>query len=188
MLNNYLSYRLATHMGLISPHAEVVNVALNGENLGVFILTEQLEESTIRRHGRMPGDVYSGELVGRDSYQGIENMLFDHPGGVWTKAAINNHFAEEALEPLERLVRVIEDVHGRGGPARPHGPRRPRGLRALLRLRVARLLRPHDALHNWRLYYDPWETRFVPIVWDPVGWHRWPCSGAARESPRIAPT
>ena len=103
-------------------------MALNGENLGVFILTEQLEESTIRRHGLMPGDVYSGKLVGRDSYQGIENMLFDHPG-VWTKAAINNHFAEGALDPLERLVRVIEDEELRRDsvPSRISSTSRPSG-------------------------------------------------------------
>ena len=28
----------------------------------------------------------------------------------------------------------------------------------------------YDQYHNWRLYYDPWRTRFVPIVWDPVAW------------------
>lgn len=187
MLNNYLSYRLATHMGLISPQAEVVNVALNGENLGVFILTEQLEESTIRRHGLMPGDVYSGELVGRDSYQGIENMLFDHPG-VWTKAAINNHFAEEALDPLERLVRVIEDARDEAGQ---------RALSDLVDLEAFGRFSAFeslaccvhtDALHNWRLYYDPWETRFVPIVWDPVGWHPlalWGRAGVSKDRPDV---
>lgn len=187
MLNNYLSYRLATHMGLISPHAEVVNVALNGENLGVFILTEQLEESTIRRHGRMPGDLYSGELVGRDSYQGIESMLFDHPG-VWTKAAVNNHFAEEALEPLERLLRVIEDARDEEGQ---------RALSDLVDVEAFGRFSAFeslaccvhiDAFHNWRLYYDPWETCFVPIVWDPVGWHPlalWGRMGVCKDRPDV---
>ncbi|MEE2940151.1 MAG: CotH kinase family protein [Planctomycetota bacterium] len=187
LLNNYLSYRLAAHMGLIAPQAEVVNVALNGEYLGVFILTEQLEESTIRRHGRMPGDVYSGELVGRDSYQGIENLLFDHPG-VWTKAAVNNHFAEEALDPLERLVRVIEDARDEAGQ---------RALSELVDLEAFGRFSAFeslaccvhtDALHNWRLYYDPWETCFVPIVWDPVGWHPlalWGRAGASKDRPDV---
>ncbi len=187
LLNNYLSYRLASLMGLISPQAEVVNVALNGENLGVFILTEQLEESTIRRHGKMPGDLYSGELVGRDAYQGIENMLFDHPG-VWTKAAVNNHFAEEALEPLERLIRVIEDARDEAGQ---------RALSELVDLEAFGRFSAFeslaccvhtDSLHNWRLYYDPWETCFVPIVWDPVGWHPlalWGRAGTSKDRPDV---
>ena len=28
-----------------------------------------------------------------------------------------------------------------------------------------------DEIHNWRIYFDPWRSQFVPIVWDPMGWH-----------------
>lgn len=190
MLNNYLSYRLGAHMGLISPQTELVNVALNGVNQGVFILTEQLEESTIRRHDKMPGDVYSGELVGMDSYQGIENKLFDHPG-VWSKAAVNNHFAEDAIDPLEALIRAIEESTDEEGQ---------RALSDLVDLEAfgrfsafeTLVCTVHiDALHNWRLYYDPWETNFVPIVWDPVGWHRttlWGLSGKGKDRPDVIPS
>ncbi len=171
VLNNYLSYRLGAHMGLISPYSELVNVAVNGKYQGIFILTEQLEESTIRRHDRMPGDVYSGELVGMDALQGLDNRLFDHPG-IWTKAAINNHFDEGALDPLEALLKAIE------GATTPEGQRR---LSDLVNLEAFAKFSAFEALactvhidaqHNWRLYYDPWETAFEPIVWDPVGWHR----------------
>ena len=30
--------------------------------------------------------------------------------------------------------------------------------------------RHFDPQHNWRLYYDPWRQKFIPIVWDPGGW------------------
>lgn len=171
VLNNYLSYRLGSHMGLISPYAELVNVAVNGKYQGVFILTEQLEESTIRRHDRMPGDVYSGELVGMDALQGVDNRIFDHPG-VWTKAAVNNHFDDGALDPLEHLLKAIENADS------PEGQRR---LSELVNIEAFAKFSAFEALactvhidaqHNWRLYYDPWETAFEPIVWDPVGWHR----------------
>lgn len=171
VLNNYLSYRLGSYMGLISPYTELVNVAVNGKYQGVFVLTEQLEESTIRRHDRMPGDVYSGELVGMDALQGIDNRVFDHPG-VWTKAAVNNHFDEGAMDPLEHLLKAIEDADS------PEGQRR---LSELVNIEAFAKFSAFEALactvhidaqHNWRLYYDPWETAFEPIVWDPVGWHR----------------
>ena len=171
VLNNYLSYRLGSHMGLISPYTELVNVAVNGKFQGVFILTEQIEESTIRRHDRMPGDVYSGELVGMDALQGLENRVFDHPG-IWSKAAVNNHFDEDAMDPLEALLKAIEDADS------PEGQRR---LSELVNIEAFAKFSAFEALactvhidaqHNWRLYYDPWATAFEPIVWDPVGWHR----------------
>ncbi len=24
--------------------------------------------------------------------------------------------------------------------------------------------------HNWRIYFDSWRGKFLPLVWDPVGW------------------
>lgn len=170
VLNNHLSYRLAEHMGLVAPFSEVVNVAVNGEFLGVFILTEQIEESTIRRHDLMPGDVYSGELVGNDYYEGIERRIFDHPG-VWTKAAVNNHFAEDALDPLEELLRAIEEAEGEEGHRRLSSLVDMEAFGRFSALESLVCTIHIDGLHNWRLYYDPWRTRFVPIVWDPVGWH-----------------
>jgi hypothetical protein len=28
----------------------------------------------------------------------------------------------------------------------------------------------YDNTHNWRMFYDPWRTRMLPVVWDPNGW------------------
>lgn len=190
MLNNYFSYRLGETMGLISPYTEVVNVALNGEYIGVFVLTEQLEESTIRRYDRMPGDVYSGELVGMDSYQGIENKLFDHPG-VWTKAAVNNHFDADAMTPLEELIRTIEEATDEEGQQRLSDLVDMEAFGRFSAFETLVCTVHIDALHNWRLYYDPWHTNFVPIVWDPVGWHRtmlWGPGGRGNERVDVIPS
>lgn len=190
VLNNYLSYRLGSLMGLISPKTELVNVALNGENLGVFVLTEQLEESTIRRHDKMPGDVYSGELVGMDSYQGIENKLFDHPG-VWSKVAINNHFDEGAMTPLEELIRTIEEATTEEGQRRLSELVDMEAFGRFSAFETLVCTVHIDAMHNWRLYYDPWATNFVPIVWDPVGWHRttlWGPGGRGKDRPDVLPS
>jgi len=170
VLNNHLAHRLAAHMGLIAPYSEVVNVAVNGEFLGVYVLTEQIEETTIRRHGRMPGDVYSGELVGRDIHVGLEGRLFDHPG-VWTKAAVNNHFPEDALDPLEALLRAIAEAQGEDGHRRLSDLVDMDAFGRYSAFETLVCTVHVDALHNWRLYYDPWRTGFEPIVWDPFGWH-----------------
>lgn len=171
IVNNYLSLKLASKMGLIAPRVELVNVTVNGKLLGLYTLTEQLEESTIRRARRMPGDLYSGELVGVDARPGTSNNLWDS-AGFWKKVAVNNHFAEESMEPLNQLIHRLAAANTEAGQDR---------LLELVDLEsFARfsafeslVCTTHiDDLHNWRLYYDPWHTRFVPIAWDPVGWHR----------------
>lgn len=171
LLNNYLSYRMATYMGLVAPYTEMVNVSLNGGHLGVFILTEQLGESTIRRHDLMPGDVYSGELVGMDAFQGISNQLFDAPSS-WSKISANNHFDLESKKPLRKLLDLVRNSDSEETQQEINDFV---DLEAFGRFSAYESLvcTVHiDAVHNWRLYYDPWETKMMPIVWDPVGWHR----------------
>ncbi|MEZ5973576.1 MAG: CotH kinase family protein [Planctomycetota bacterium] len=171
-INNYLAIKLATEMGLITPRIELVNLAINGEVQGIYILTEQLEESTLRAHDRMPGDLYSGELVGLDSYSGVENDLFDSTG-FWSKAAINNHMPEDSLAPLGLLLDSLNPLK-----EFDEGQHELTSLLDIQEFAQFNVLESvvgtvHvDDLHNWRLYYDPWWTLFSPIVWDLVGWHR----------------
>ena len=106
IVNNHLSYLLASSMGLVTPRSELVNATVNGKPSGIYVLTEQLSELTLRRQGLMPGDLYSGEVYGRESYRGVPNRLFTHPG-LWEKVAVNNHYAEESMAPLKHLVSLI---------------------------------------------------------------------------------
>ncbi len=168
-LNNYLSYRLASRLGLIAPRTELVNVNMNGRPTGVHVLVEQLEESTIREAGSMPGDLYSGELIARDRYFGTDSMLFHHPR-LWEKMAVNNHFDEASMAPLEAFIALLHEPDSE--------EKHERLLRMIdvdawgrfLAFEVLSQTFHYNWNHNWRLYYDPWRTCFVPVVWDPNGW------------------
>ena len=171
LLNNHLGHRLAARMGLIAPKSEVVLGSVNGEFAGIYIQTEQMEESTLRRAGRMPGDLYSGDNAARAAYSGIVAMLFEHPGS-WEKRAINNHFDDDATAPLQQLLRLISEPESAESQAE---------LSTLLNMEAFGRFSAFESLagtvhydvsHNWRLYYDPWRTRFEPAVWDPVAWAR----------------
>jgi len=170
MVNNYLAIKMAATLDLITPTVEMVNVTVNGKISGLYILTEQIDESTIRRHDKMPGDVYSGELVGLDAYSGVRNNLFDS-SGLWSKVAVNNHFDLDSMAPLDALLSAIQISDTAAGQKR---------LLELVDIEAFAKLAVYesvagtvhtDDLHNWRMYYDPWETKFVPLPWDPVGWH-----------------
>ncbi len=169
-LNNYLASRLASYLGLVTPKVELCNVILNGRLMGVYVLTEQLDESTLRREMRMPGDLYSGEIIGTDTYLGARLELFDH-AGAWTKVAENNHFDLDAIAPLRALLHHVQRVQE---PASRAAFGQLADIDAFARFSAFEALAcsvHSDSVHNWRLYYDPWRTAFEPIVWDAMGWY-----------------
>ncbi|MCZ6597676.1 MAG: CotH kinase family protein [Planctomycetota bacterium] len=168
-LNEHLGYVLAREMGLIAPASELVSVSINGENRGVYVLVEQIEELVLRKNDRMPGDIFAGELVARDRYRGISGRLFENPG-LWEKSAVDNHLPPEARNSLELLCELL-----RAEPSEEQAAalRELLDLEAFGRFAAYRLLVQslhYDDTHNWRLYYDPWRNVFEPIVWDPAAW------------------
>jgi hypothetical protein len=171
-LNNYLSYRLADLMGLITPRTDLVRVFLNGKDRGVYFLVEQPKEIMLRHRNLMPGDLYRGELIPmtKDDFRGGGiRSLFDS-AAVWDKIAVNNHYDEDAKAPLTRLIELIAD--STSGTAQA-------ALGEMLDMQVWGRYAAYESLtqsihadeiHNWRLYYDPWRQKFLPVVWDTMGW------------------
>lgn len=171
-INNYLGYQLAEQMGLLGPKSELVRVFINGEDRGVHIKVEQLEELTLRRSAKMPGDIYRGEIVAKDRFKGIDDLggnLFKYPG-YWDKVAINNHYPEGDIKPLEALTRLVQSPDREAAQAK---------IADIVDMEAWGRFSAYESLggtyhfhpdHNWRLYYDPWQQKFIPIVWDPVGW------------------
>ena len=164
---NYSSYKLAKSLGLIVPRFDIIDVNLNGKPRGIHILAEQFEELTLRNNGRMPGDLYAGELYAKDRYKGISPYVFEHPG-LWKKVSSNNHFDLESTKPLERLVALLN--------AAP-SEKIDRSLGMLLNIEAWAKFAAFETLtqsfhfdreHNWRLYYDPWRQKFEPLIWDPL--------------------
>lgn len=169
-LNNYLAYQLATHMGLLAPRTDLVQVYLNGEDRGVHILVEQLSEMTLRHKQLMPSDIYRGELYGKDAFVDSSFSSLFSSANVWDKVAVNNHYPQEAKKPLERLVALLADPDSQDAQQQLS---QLLDMQAWARFSVFESLIQswhYDDYHNWRLSYDPWTQKLVPIVWDPIGW------------------
>lgn len=164
--SNHVGYEMAHLIGLLAPKSTMVNLNINGTHQGIYLLVEQITESTLRNAGRLPGDIYSGdEHYGLDIWHGIDLPMFESPG-LWQKVAFNNHYPETHNVPLKALLTALKSDD----------------QQALLNLidadAFARLhLWEHlaqsqhiDDQHNWRLYYDPGRSRFFPILWDGLPW------------------
>ncbi|MFT5197437.1 MAG: hypothetical protein ACI87O_000076 [Planctomycetota bacterium] len=178
MVSGDLGYWLARDMGLIGPESDVVELWINGKPRGVHTQVEQLEELVLRKTGRMPGDLFAGELLRREAYTGKPGRVFQFPG-IWGKIAINNHFEVEEgsgekhpNEPMFRLCALLDSE-----PSEEVF----KELRLLLNYEAFGLFTAYrqltqsghyDNAHNWRLYYDPWRNQFEPVVWDPNAWHK----------------
>lgn len=170
-LNNYFSYKLAKIMGLIAPKSDLVRLYINGEDHGVHTLVEQIKEMTLRNSLLMPGDIYRGDMIGRGRYVGSGiKSLFDS-ASAWDKVAVNNHYAEDSYLPLRVLISLLNH---------PDPDHRQQKLSELLdmeawgRYALFETLTQSshaDQLHNWRIYYDPWRQKLIPIVWDTMGWY-----------------
>ncbi|MCP4950953.1 MAG: hypothetical protein GY922_03805, partial [Proteobacteria bacterium] len=171
-LNNYLSYRLAEIMGVLAPRTELVRLYINGEDRGVHILVEQIKEITLRNASLMPGDIYRGELIGKDHFgPGAPTDSLFRSAAVWDKVAVNNHFSESSDTPLQVLIRLIQQSHLPGAQEQLS---RIMDMKAWGRFSAFESLvqTAHtDEIHNWRIYFDPWRNQFVPIAWDSMGWH-----------------
>ncbi|MCA9000557.1 MAG: CotH kinase family protein [Planctomycetes bacterium] len=169
LLEEHLGYQVARDLGLLAPVSELVNVRLNGSNRGLYTLVGQVDEQMLRANKRMPGDIFVGDLGFGDMFPRYGNRIFDLPG-VWTKAAINNHYSDEHAAAMHRLCQVLDWAQG---------PEKERALGEILDLEVFARFAAYRSLvqtghvdhyHNWKLYYDPWRNKFEPIVWDPNAW------------------
>jgi hypothetical protein len=171
-LNNYLAYRLANMMGILAPRTELIRLFLNGEDRGVHILVEQIKEMTLRNASLMPGDIYRGELIEKDRFgPGAPTDSLFRSAAVWDKVAINNHFAESSKVPLEHLINLIQQSHLPGAQAQLSQIMDMEAWGKFSAFEFLAQTTHTDEIHNWRMYFDPWRGQFVPIVWDPMGWH-----------------
>ena len=95
-------------MKLLGPKTKLMRLYINGKDQGIRVFVEQLDESTLRAAQMMPGDLYRGEMVGKDQFSGIEKTttLFNS-SAVWDKMAINNHYDEASRAPLDKLLDLI---------------------------------------------------------------------------------
>jgi hypothetical protein len=168
-LHNYLGYRLAEAMGVIAPKSELVEVILNGKLYGMLVMVEQLEELTIRRHGLMPGDIYAGEFLAKDAYAGISDMVVEHPG-LWKKVSVNNHFAKDSIEPLKRLMSLVTAKQTQKVRQQLASLLDIEEWGRFLAYTTLSQTYHYDETHNWRLYFDPARSKFIPVAWDPYAW------------------
>ncbi|HVS12101.1 MAG TPA: right-handed parallel beta-helix repeat-containing protein [Planctomycetota bacterium] len=166
VLPQYLANSLARDFGLLGPDTEVVPAYMNDRFYGVFRFVEPVDESFLRRHGRLPGNVFRGDTAERGEYfKGVERELFKNPH-IWDRVAVNDRPGAIGIAGLGEWLTDLN-----GTTFEDHERWMARMDRAELSRLFALLLACGDpyhmsGVHNQFWYEDPATALLHPVVWD----------------------
>ncbi len=158
--------QLARDWGLLAPETFLAPVFVNDRFYGVFRASELVDESLLRRAGRMPGDVFRGDTAERgENYRGLARNLWHSPA-LWERVARNDRPTRPAVSGLERLLGNLVRTDLSALDEREHLVDRGELARLLAFLLVVGDPYHMTNLHNQFWYEDPSSGRLHPIVWD----------------------
>jgi hypothetical protein len=161
LIMNNVAYELAKVLNLLAPDSELVNLSINGKYNGVRLMVEQTDESFLRRNKRMPGDIYKGDNIGRNTILGIDAYIFNNPS-IWEKQSFNNHYSPENIFPLAQALKNIN--------AHKHTILDLKSFASMAAFIDLTSTYHYDNTHNWILFYDNYLEKFYPIIWDTSAW------------------
>ena len=161
---DYLAYVTGEKLGLLSPRTDFVVLNINNEYAGVYQYVEQTDKYFLHARGRIPNDIYNGDIIYTPSYSYLGDLtnttLWNTPD-VWIKRdrEYNNYVGLEYLldvinsnssEKFIKLDSILDiDKYLR--------------LIALIDYIDSNHL---DGQHNYKLYFNPSSGKLEPIVWD----------------------
>ncbi len=162
-LEDQIILDLARESGLLTPDYRPVRVRLNNNDLGVFRLESQPDESLIRQNHRIPGNMYSGDAEKLPGNPTI-GPLFSSTVG-WTKNANRSEADTADVSELARFIGAVRDAS--------HLEFAAYAQESLDLVRYARFDAldvvfggdEHDFLSNHRFYADPYRGTLEPVAW-----------------------
>ena len=162
----YLSNRLATEFDLLAPWTTVAPVFLNDRFYGIYRVSELVNESFLRRHARMPGNIFRGDTAERGEYfKNLPRPLFANPY-IWDRVAVDQATEPEARETLTAFLSDINGTtfeHHRRLMSRLD---RDEIARLIAYLLVVGDLYHMSGVHNQFWYEDPSTGNLHPVPWD----------------------
>ena len=167
ILNRYIAFKLAKKMDLIVSDVRLIELRLNDENLGIYLETERLNESFLRRNKIMPVNLYKGESRFNSEHKiGLETNLDDNPG-LWEKISILNSVDNDDYNDLESFLNNIRKSESSSEDLKnllKFG-----NLELFAKLEVLEILLNHtigDFDHDRRLIIDVWSGKKIRVPHD----------------------
>ena len=158
---DYVYYRVAAELHLLSPDFFPVRVFVNEKYMGVYMYLSQVNESLLRKRKMMPGSIYNGD-------DGGGKLWFNDK--YWIKKSARNKEQKENREDIEFFINQVNnssDVEFYDFIDRYMDKDKLFKYIALDRLYGSN---HHDFSHNHKIYFDPYKGKFQPLPWDLRFW------------------
>ncbi len=178
ILQRYTGYLFAKNLNLLTPKTRLVDLSINDENVGVYLETERLNESFLRRNKIMPINIYKGEAyMNSEKKIGLEFYLDQNPG-LWEKISYFNMVDKDDRNDLSSHFKNIKQANNSNDKL--NNIIKNENLDLLSRASLLELMinnQNGDTIHNRRLALDPWSGNLYvipydyaynisPIIWD----------------------
>ena len=164
----YISGKIANDLDLLSPNFDLVELYVNDKSQGVYIESENLNESFLRRKKIMPVNIYKVEQILDESVIAIEPNVFNSPGVVAKNATFNQldydnksdlifyfELMRLSYDDIEYFKKLVNNI----------------GIDNWVKFASYQILTQNfhnDNTHNFRLVSDPWSGNITPVVQDPL--------------------
>jgi|APSaa5957512535_1039671.scaffolds.fasta_scaffold10524_2 hypothetical protein len=167
-----VSYELARELGIIAPDFYPVRTFINGEYMGVYTFLSQTDESLLRKHKRMPGSIYAGDMGAARTKEGVSELWFDQRN--WKKVAARNAEQKYNREDILLYLDAANNFSGLEFSEFFNSMMEKEKYYAFMALDVIFGSSHHDYNHNQKIYFDPYLGKFEPIEWDVRYWSKSP--------------
>jgi hypothetical protein len=162
---------LAAEEGLLTPEYHPARLAINGKAMGLYYFLAQPDEALLRRAGRIPGAIFSGNEAPAHAETGV-SLLFDDVRH-WKKVAKSKGGSGKDMTHLTRLLSRIRDTDAAEFRDFTRWEIDKEKFALFEALDIVFGGDQHDFDQNHKIYFDPYRGRFEPIAWNFRGWkHR----------------
>jgi Right handed beta helix region/CotH kinase protein len=104
VLQSFTVARLADEFDLLAPFTTVAPVFINEKFYGIFRGLEVIDESFLRRHNRLPGNIFRGDAAERgEVYKGLPRGLTENPY-IWDRVAKDHLPSAHADSTLQAFL------------------------------------------------------------------------------------
>ena len=166
-LKTYFAGNLAKKMGILSPKFELIELFINDQSSGIYIQTEKLNETFLRRNRLMPVNLYKGEQYNSEAYTGTDSNLFNNPG-LWSKIAYFNMANKNDKSDLSNFLSLVREAELDYISFEKLLEKA--DINVWSRFAAYQVLAQNyhnDYVHNMRLVFDPWSGIVHPVIIDP---------------------
>ena len=168
-----ITQKIASSVGALAPVVKTVRMFINGEYSGLYLYSDQVDESFLRKNHLMPGSIYNGDYSPREPWSnyvgkdGIAKLWFDSQ--IWEKKSARNAEQKKNREDINLLIKAINqysdlDFYNFANTYLSEA------YYTYIALDVLWGTHHHDYFHNHKIYFDPYRGKYTPISWDIRFW------------------